>query len=159
MFKRRATQANGGAALASRQVSIVESSDVVRVVGERMVQHLWPIPAEVQISCPLPLLTCNEDDFWSLIEILVGRALSAFPPTNPSPQAIVGARSDGGVTIFSVHTPVSGAFSNDLLIDELSEAREYKTWEAKAIVERNGGRFWVDDRNGNGSTAYFTIRN
>ncbi|MHB8895613.1 MAG: hypothetical protein ACYC99_10615 [Candidatus Geothermincolia bacterium] len=158
MFKRKANQGGGGTALASRQATIIQSSDVVRIVGERIAQKMWPLAPEVHLSCQLPAVRYNEGDFWRLMEILIVRALSAFPPVDPAPQAIVGARCDGSVTIFSVHTPVTGAFSNEALLNKFSEAREYKPWEAKLIVERNGGRFWIDDRNGNGSTAYFTLQ-
>ena len=158
MFKRRTRGAAGGTALAVRPEAIVDTTEVVRILGERIVQRLWPIPSEVRLSRPLPMVIYAEDDFWRLVEILIGRALTAFGPMDSPALATVGAGSDGAVTIFSVHTRAPRVFTRQSAQGEFSEAHDYRTWEAKAIVERNGGRFWIDECNSDGSTAYFTIK-
>lgn len=146
---------SGGTALAERRQTIIDPSQVVRVIGERLAQRLWPIQAEVHQTCTLPLVSYPEDDFWRVVEVLIGRAITAFPPSTPDPHAMIGARSDGQATFFSIHSPGANAFRDG----GESSFPEFRTWEAKAIVEKNGGRFWVDERSGDGSTAYFTIKN
>jgi hypothetical protein len=142
---------------ASSPCRVVDASGVVRAVGERIVQGLWPISAEVHLTSPLAPLEYPGDDLWRLMEILVGKALTAAPPPDLNPQALVGSRDDGRTAIFSVHSQAHGAFKDNGPCDELLDGPDYRTWEAKAIVERNGGRFWVDESPGDGSTAYFTV--
>jgi light-regulated signal transduction histidine kinase (bacteriophytochrome) len=160
MFRRKAGNeaAGGGTALAVRP-AIVDTSQVVRAVGERMAQKLWPIKAEVHLSCPLPPVKYPEQDFWRLVETLLGLALNAYPSNDSSPQALVGASGDEHTVFFSVHSMVSGAFKTATAYNGLAFEPEFRVSEARDIVSRNGGRFWVDGRFGEGSTAYFTIKN
>jgi hypothetical protein len=156
MFKKRPQRGAGTTALAPGR-RIIEPSEVVRLAGERALQMLWPVTGAVQATCALPPVIYDEDDLWCVIENLVGRALSSGARDGDPPLVLVGARLEGSTTIFSVHTEAGRAFSGQAAADGAPGSPSYRVWDAKAVVERNGGRFWLDDRNGHGSTAYFTI--
>jgi len=156
MFTRKMERVQAGTALASGR-RIVEPCQVVRQVGERVQQMLWPATGTVDVTSSLPCVMYDDDEFWCIMENLVGRALSSGASSGRAGMVMVGARRDGSTTLFSVHTPAPRAFSREGVPDGSPGSPTYRVCDAKAVVESNGGRFWLDDRNGSGSTAYFTI--
>ncbi len=145
MFRRK--EAAGQAALVEPVCNLVNSSQAVREIGQMWVERLWPDTAEVRLASALPPLSYPPADFWRLMEALIGAALSACP-RGESPMAVVGCNGDPRVPLFSVSSSDGAAFAG-VWSEELDVAR--------AIVERNGGRFWTDSRYGPGCTAFFTV--
>jgi hypothetical protein len=156
MFSRKSERGRAPTALAPGH-RMIDPSQIVRVVGERALQMLWPARGAVNVTGALPCVIYDEDDFWCVMENLIGRALSSSAAAGDESSVLVGARRDSSTTLFSVHTPVPRGFSGQAAQDGSPGSPGYRVWDAKAVVERNGGRFWLDDRNGHGSTAYFTI--
>jgi hypothetical protein len=138
-------------------VVTVDSARIARNVGESVAMRLWPLSAEVHLTSLLAPVRYPEADFQRVMETLIAKALTASPPEDTCPRALVGSRDDGRTTIFSVHSYLRGAFRDPAPHDGFHDGPDYRTWEARAIVERNGGRFWVDERSGDGATAYFTV--
>ncbi len=148
MLRHKANQGTGATAPAGRAATIVDASYVTRVVGEQLIQKIWPIEAEVLPSRALPAVIYPEDDFWRVMEILIGRALTASPLEGTSPYAVVGSKSDASTIFFSVRTSAPGAFKNGGegdIGDMFNRDPELRIHEASAIVEKNDGRFWVDE--------------
>jgi hypothetical protein len=137
-----------GPALMERN-GVLDTAAAVHVLASEMSDRLWPVRTEVHVTTILPDLEYPECDFHRIMEILLARALGAAP-TSDDTVAVVGCRSDARFTMFSVHSSGVGAFSN-------GAGGSCPVSDVKALVEENGGRFWVDRALGPGSTAFFTI--
>lgn len=144
MFNRRNGPGEGGVAVASPPKT--DATSVVLDVGRDIAEGLWPVAAEVHLQTPLPAIEYPEPDFRRLVGILIRMALTASAGDG-SPQVSVGSMSHERVAMFSVHSPLIGAFSSD----------PAAFTEAKAVAGRNGGRLWVDGKCLCGSVAYFTV--
>jgi hypothetical protein len=148
MFK-RATGSRGVAAVLARpEPEAIDPSEIVLEVGAELTERFWPANPEVLLPEPLPVIRYPRCDLRRLMEILLGRAISAMPP-NESPGAVVASRCEENIVLVSVRSSECGVFRN-------GAAGNLPLVEAAEIVERNGGHFWVDDRFGSGAVAYFT---
>lgn len=132
---------------------ITDSSRVVKEIGQRLAESLWPAKAEVHLANALPLVCYPETDFKRLMNILITGPLEASA-TEGNPQVLIGSRSDNRVTVFSIHSPLTGAFKN---CGPAGDNGVRPVEEARQIVRRNGGHFWIDEKFGPGSIAYFTL--
>ncbi|MFH1149758.1 MAG: hypothetical protein V1748_04725 [Actinomycetota bacterium] len=127
----------------------LDTSEAVYGLARELSDRMWPATAEVHLTTMLPDLEYPECDFHRIMQILLTRALGASP-TPDEAVAVVGCRSDAHFTMFSVHSSGVGAFAGN-------NGGSVQVSEVKALVEANGGRFWVDRAFGPGSTAFFTI--
>ncbi|MBU1671245.1 MAG: hypothetical protein KKF41_05865 [Actinobacteria bacterium] len=127
----------------------LDTSEAVNELAGELSDRMWPASTEVQLTTMLPDLEYPECDFHRIMEILLTRALGASPRPDEA-VAVVGCRSDTHFTMFSVHSSGVGAFAGN-------NGGSCLVSEVKALVEANGGRFWVDRAFGPGSTAFFTI--
>jgi signal transduction histidine kinase len=114
----------------------------------------------------LPTVSADGTQLMALFQNLVGNAIK-FRSTSP-PRVRVAAKHGDGVWTFSVEDNGIGidpqywerAF---LLFQRLHTRKEYPGTGiglavCKKIVERHGGRIWVQSELGRGATFYFTIR-
>lgn len=157
MFKTKAGRTATAASAMGRVKDQVDMARAVSVIGDRMVQSLWPIEAVVLFTSPPVIVDYPEDDLGRVLEVLIGKALNACPPSDLNPQALVGCRKSGRAVFVSVRSGSANAFEDSNDWDYRLESPGYRTFEAKAIVEHNQGRFWVDKRAGEGAVACFTI--
>ncbi len=144
MWNRRNGSPGSGVALAPP--GITEATPIVIDEGRAIAEGLWPLAAEVHLQTPLPAIEYPQGEFRRLVGILIRMALTASAGDG-SPQVSIGSMSHERVAMFSVHSPLIGAFSSD----------RAALAEAKAIAVRNGGRLWVDGKCLCGSVAYFTV--
>ena len=122
---------------------------------------------------PLPVIQANELEMTQLFQNLIGNSLKFHRPNQPC-QIHVGAqkieKSEGagsGHWRFSVHDNGIGIESQYvdrifMIFQRLHTREEYPGTGVglaicKKIVERHGGRIWVESEPGKGSTFFFTL--
>jgi len=114
---------------------------------------------------PLPTLTVDPTQFMQVFQNLIGNALK-FRGQAP-PVVHIGAKRQDGHWVFSVRDNGIGIdrqFYGKLfqLFQRLHTRKEYPGTGiglviCKRIIERHGGRIWVESQLGQGATFYFSI--
>jgi light-regulated signal transduction histidine kinase (bacteriophytochrome) len=114
---------------------------------------------------PLPTLEGDEVQLIQLFQNLVANAIK-FRGAEP-PQIQVSAKQNGPEWVFAVKDNGIGIAPEHQerifsIFQRLHQRSEYPGTGiglaiCKKIVERHGGRIWVESQAGNGSTFYFTI--
>lgn len=114
----------------------------------------------------LPRVMADETQLVQLFQNLIGNAVKFCDQT--SPRVHVAAERQGREWAFSVH-------DNGIGIDMRYEEKIFQVFQrlhpkdqypgtgiglavCRKIVERHGGRMWVDSHPGHGSTFYFTLQ-
>jgi len=119
--------------------------------------------ARIEVE-PLPTVLGDEAQVGQVFQNLLSNALK-FCPTPP--QIHLSARRDGAQWVFAVHDNGIGIAPHHaeqifVLFRRLHTRQEYPGTGmglaiCKKIVERHGGRIWVESAPGQGSTFYFTL--
>ena len=113
----------------------------------------------------LPTVTADATQLGQLFQNLIGNALKY---RNSKPPVIhVGSRRDGDHWLFSVQdngVGIDDKFAEKIFIifQRLHTREEYAGTGiglavCKKIVERHGGKIWVESKLGHGSMFYFTL--
>ncbi len=114
----------------------------------------------------LPVVFGDETQIISVFQNLIGNAIKFKKPDEP-PRIHISARKEGNEHIFSVQDNGIGMeeqYSDRIfeVFKRLHPIGEYQGTGiglaiVKRIVERHGGRVWLESSLGEGSTFYFTI--
>ena len=117
---------------------------------------------------PLPHVLADEGQMIQLLQNLIGNAIK-FHRDGETPRVHVGARKDATGVTFYVRDNGIGIdpqyFDRIFIIFQRLNPREQYAGTGiglaicKKIVERHGGRIWVESTPGEGSTVLFTIPN
>lgn len=113
----------------------------------------------------LPRIFGNENEIMRLFQNLLSNSLKYRSERDPVIH--ISARPDGENWLFSIHDNgigIAPSYSESIFIlfKRLHGREKYPGTGiglalCKKIVERHGGRIWVDSQLGNGSTFYFTL--
>jgi signal transduction histidine kinase len=114
---------------------------------------------------PLPIVLADETQLLQLFQNLIGNALK-FCDSQPC-QVHISAQPKGQAWLFSVRDNGIGlepeyAERIFIIFQRLHKREEYPGTGiglaiCKRIVERHGGRIWVESQPGQGATFYFTL--
>src|SRR5262249_52523091 len=114
---------------------------------------------------PLPTVYADSGQLIQLFQNLIGNGLKFRGPA--SPRIHVGAREKNGEWVLSVSDNGIGIepqyFERIFVIFQRLHTREEYPGTGiglalcKRIVERHGGRIWVESAPGQGATFYFTL--
>ncbi len=114
---------------------------------------------------PLPVVMADASQIVQLLQNLIGNGIKFHG--DEKPRVHVSARQGGNELIFSVKDNGIGIAPESFdrlfqIFQRLHSRKEYPGTGiglaiCKKIVERHGGRIWVESEVGKGSTFYFTI--
>ena len=114
----------------------------------------------------LPAVSIDKPRFVQLFQNLIGNALKFTAPDRP-PEVHLGCARQGDEWIFSVRDNGIGIEERDFerifeLFQRLHSRTEYPGTGiglavCKKIVERHGGRLWLESEFGKGTTFHFTV--
>ncbi len=123
--------------------------------------------AEVTCDAELPVLACDRGLVVMLLQNLLGNAIKYRHPGRP-PRVHLGVERSAGGVVVSVRDNGIGVeprFHERIfdIFQRLHTRREHPgngigLALCKKIVERHGGRIWVESRPGEGSTFKFTLQ-
>lgn len=121
--------------------------------------------AVIEVPETLPTVLADEVQLRQLFQNLIGNAIK-FRAEAP-PRIVVRVVSRANLWVFSVEDNGIGvevAYADRIfqMFQRLHERGRYEgsgigLTIAKRIVERHGGRIWVESRPGSGATFYFTL--
>ncbi len=120
------------------------------------------------VAEPLPVVMGDGSQLVQLFQNLTANAIKFGSPERERPEVSVGATLEDGMWLFSVRDNGIGvdpqyAERVFVLFQRLHTRGEYPGTGmglaiCKKIVERHGGRIWVESESGEGSTFFFTLR-
>ncbi len=120
--------------------------------------------ADITLDEPLPAVQGDATQLTSLFQNLIGNAIKFCKDT---PKIHISAKKEGSEYNFSVHDNGIGIDPEDsekifAVFHRLHSKSEYHGTGiglaiCQKIVERHGGRIWVESEPGKGSTFYFTL--
>jgi signal transduction histidine kinase len=151
--------------LADREKSWVDCNDVVRRVIDDLRMLLSSTNARVEVG-PLPELLVWEDRLQQVFQNLIENAVK-YRRSGVVPWIRVSAERAGTECLFSVADNGIGFKPEyaERIFGLFKRLHGHDTYGGsgiglavcKRIVERHGGRIWVESQEGAGSTFYFTI--
>jgi PAS domain S-box-containing protein len=134
-----------------------------------VLSNLRVVIAETQATIthdPLPTVVADSTQLAQVFQNLIGNAIK-FRRPGESPRIHVSAQQENGHWLFSVRDNGIGIdsqyFDRIFVIFQRLHTREEHPGTGiglsicKRIVERHGGRIWVESQPGQGSVFYFTI--
>jgi len=143
----------------------VDISELVQEVLGTMRYQIESRGIEVKLG-QLPVVYCEGSRIKEVFSNLISNAIMYIGEDNPSPRIEIGYRDEGDHHLFFVRDNGIGISKEDQekifrIFTRLGEARPEGHGMGlafvKKIVERHGGRIWVESEKGKGSTFYFTV--
>jgi light-regulated signal transduction histidine kinase (bacteriophytochrome) len=148
----------------AREFAPIECENVLRAVLGNLKTSIEETKAVISHD-PLPAVEADETQLGQVFQNLIGNALKFHGPDLP--RVDISAEQQDGEWRFTVRDNGIGIEPQDagrifVIFQRLHAGREYPGTGiglaiTKKIVERHGGRIWVESAPGQGSTFIFTI--
>jgi light-regulated signal transduction histidine kinase (bacteriophytochrome) len=149
----------------AQEFAPTDAEAVMKHVKENLSVAIQESGAEIT-SDPLPTLMVDDVQFSQVLQNLVSNGIK-FHGDGVRPEVHVSAEQKDGEWVFSVRDNGIGVAQEDTdrlfqIFTRLHAGDEYPgagigLAVCKRIVERHGGRIWVESEVGKGSTFYFTL--
>ena len=150
----------------AKPFALIDCQRIAQVVLDNLQIAIAESGATVTVAGPLPTVLGDDTQLTQLFQNLVSNALKFRRPETP-PQIQLGAQRDGSNWLFHVR-------DNGIGIDPQYHERIFVIFQrlhtreqypgtgiglalCKKIVERHGGRIWVESALGQGATFWFTL--
>ena len=143
----------------------VDTEDILNNVLKNLKTSIEENNAKITHD-PLPTVTADKTQLNQVFQNLVGNAIKFKKPDEP-PKIHISAQKENNEYLFSVHDNGIGMEPQYIerifvIFQRLHTIAEYNGTGiglsiTKRILERHGGRIWVESEFGEGSTFYFTI--
>jgi PAS domain S-box-containing protein len=147
-----------------KDFTLVDCNEVFRRVLQNLLVAIEENKAQI-ISDPLPVVTADAVQLEQLFQNLIANAIKFRGSHEPRVQ--IGVRKESKEWVFSVQDNGIGIdpryFDRIFVIFQRLHGREQYPGTgiglavSKRIVERHGGRIWVESKPGEGSTFFFTF--
>ena len=142
-----------------------DMNDVANEVIGHLRSEIDAARARITVSS-LPRIHVDSAQAFSLLQNLIGNAVK-YRAADRTPEIVVSAEKDGEAWRFSVQDNGVGIAESQIenvfhIFKRLHSDRELKGFGiglsiCQRIVERHGGRIWVESTPGNGTTFFFTL--
>jgi PAS domain S-box-containing protein len=145
------------------ELSVVPSAQLVQAALDNLRETIAAAGATVTVAEPLPVIRANAPNLTRVFQNLIANAVK-FRSDRPC-QVCVGVKENGSEWVFSVA-------DNGIGIDPAFHQQVFKIFHrvglnevsgsgiglatCKKIVERHGGRIWVESALGTGTTVHFS---
>jgi signal transduction histidine kinase len=143
----------------------VDSGKVVRDTMLAMQAEIEACGAEVEVVGELPVVSAIPGQLHQLFQNLISNALKFR--SSDAPRVVIACASEPGIWHFTVADNGIGIEPHEMtwIFDIFKRSRAVPDRPgsgiglavAKGVVERHGGRIWVEPANGEGSIFHFTI--
>lgn len=149
----------------SLQKQVVSCHEIINQVIERLTSDLETTPIKWQIE-PLPEIFCDKNMIVSVWENLLSNAIK-FTKYTPKAMIKISSSALKGTYQFSIQDNGAGfdATQTDRLFNIFQRLHPPDKFpgtgiglvNAKKIVEKHGGRIWIEGKKNKGTTVHFTI--
>jgi light-regulated signal transduction histidine kinase (bacteriophytochrome) len=148
----------------ARDFAPVNMTRVIEAAKQNLTAAIAESAAAITAD-PLPDVIGDESQLTQLLQNLIGNAIKFR--RDETPRVHVSARREAGEVVFAVRDNGIGIepryFDRVFVIFQRLNPREQYPGTgiglalSKKIVERHGGRIWLESQPGEGSTIYFSI--
>ena len=149
----------------AKDPTICSANDLVQAALHQLTLAVKENGATIRIA-PLPKICCDDVQMVSVFQNLIGNAIK-FRAAGVLPLIEISATESGSEWIFSVKDNGIGIeprhFKRVFQVFQRLQTRETYPGNGiglaicKKIVERHGGRIWIESEPGRGTTFYFTV--
>ena len=160
--------ARGTAGLENLEMAPVELEAVLEAVQLELASHVQARDVRLSIAAPLPCVLGHAGRLTDVFSNLIDNAIKYTPPER-RPEIEIGTRLEGGfvecwVSDNGIGIPPDQRASVFDLFRRLDEAKALRTAGSGVglavvarIVERHGGRVWIDNGRCGGSSFHLTL--
>lgn len=149
-----------------RPIAPYPLEEAIQTAIASLTQNIHDAHATIDIGPDLPMVDCDPSEITRLFQNLLGNALKYRDPSRPPAIRITADRNDGfwRIDVADNGLGIEPQFHDRifLLFQRLHTRDEYPGTGiglaiCKKIVERHGGKIWLDSTPGEGTTFHLTL--
>ena len=145
----------------------VEPNLVINRTLDDISEHINKSEGEIDVQHDLPMVVADDLQLGQLFQNLLENGIK-FIPDNRTPRIFVGAQAQGDEVVFRVEDNGIGIAEEyrKKIFNVFKRLHRKEQYEGvgvglalcQKILQRHGGRIWVESEVGKGSTFYFTLK-